>query len=516
MTCLVYLSYRPASRKSILDHHVVPALGRIVLRNSPEHNAMSAVLIIANIAGHLSPEQCPEVTKDLQIAIKTISALQAALARQSFGGRYGTIWKVTMSVSALSDGLHNHPLLASNGAGSLMEALLTETHMNPLAQEHACKIVLRLCYDKGTRELVLRDAPALPSVLSAVMLSAPTHLCRATAEAALWALEMPPSSPPVEDGSSQKNLLMISHQILHFKYAQCIAEWMRTLGYIVAMSGSEGIPQLSSGVASSGVTLVLLSEELQTSPLSRAELLVAAATCTPVVWLQCSDTIVPAPEGWLATLPRAIAFGTAGAALAMSMAHVSYDAVSDSFQPRDAATALMHKVADVVSKYIEPQNMSTAQLDAARVESERARTAEKIAQTNRVSSQASRPSTGQSTAGVGGVDAHNASLPATPASVSSKVPLQILLDFKVAQVADWVAYNLGLPQYRDMVIQNAVDGLLLVELTDDDLLTELRIEDELHRSLILGALSDILGETSRPVTQTEEDAAQDSDAAVPS
>jgi len=114
------------------------------------------------------------------------------------------------------------------------------------------------------------------------------------------------------------------------------------------------------------------------------------------------------------------------------------------------------------------------------------------------------------------VDAHNASLPATPASVSSKVPLQILLDFKVAQVADWVAYNLGLPQYRDMVIQNAVDGLLLVELTDDDLLTELRIEDELHRSLILGALSDILGETSRPVTQTEEDAAQDSDAAVPS
>ncbi len=32
---------------------------------------------------------------------------------------------------------------------------------------------------------------------------------------------------------------------------------------------------------------------------------------------------------------------------------------------------------------------------------------------------------------------------------------------------------------------NAVDGLLLVELDDDDLETELRIEDERHREVIL-------------------------------
>ena len=156
---LCSLSYRPASRKSMLEQKVVPALAPIIRKDLPDLNSMSAVLVVANVAGHLRPEQCPEMTKDLQIAIKSISALQAALARQAFGGRFGTIWKVTLSVSALCDGVHNHSLLASNGAGSLVEALLKETHMNPIAQEHACKIALQLAFEPATRTIVLRDSP---------------------------------------------------------------------------------------------------------------------------------------------------------------------------------------------------------------------------------------------------------------------------------------------------------------------------------------------------------------------
>ena len=49
------------------------------------------------------------------------------------------------------------------------------------------------------------------------------------------------------------------------------------------------------------------------------------------------------------------------------------------------------------------------------------------------------------------------------------------------------------PARADMLSRNAVDGLLLLELTEEDLEAELRIDDELHRSLIMGALKDIVG-----------------------
>jgi hypothetical protein len=48
----------------------VPALVQVILKDAPGVNSMSAVLVVANVAGHLSPAECPAVTKDLQIAIK--------------------------------------------------------------------------------------------------------------------------------------------------------------------------------------------------------------------------------------------------------------------------------------------------------------------------------------------------------------------------------------------------------------------------------------------------------------
>lgn len=217
---LCSLSYRPASRKSMLDQRVVDALVPVIRKDSAELNSMSAVLVVANVAGHLRPEQCAAITRDLQIVIKSLSAMQATLARQAFGGRYGTIWKVTMSVSACCDGVHNHALLASNGAASLAETLLKETHVNAKAQEHACKIVLQLSFDPTTRNLVLRDAPEIASVLASVMRSGLSALSRATAEAALWALDKagevalwpPPPLSEDEHHAKKCNHLMISHQ----------------------------------------------------------------------------------------------------------------------------------------------------------------------------------------------------------------------------------------------------------------------------------------------------------------
>jgi len=510
---LCSLSYRPASRKPMLDQGVVPALSKVILKDSPEVNSMSAVLVVANVAGHLPPALCPALTKDMQISIKSLAALQATLSRQAFGGRFGTLWKVTMSVSALADGVHNQALLASNGVGSLLETLLREVeartllrepNVNMRAQDHACRILLQLAFNPQARELVLKDAPGLEEALSSVREAGSSALSRASAEAVLWALDKPPPPPPPnEDGNQRKhNYLMISHQTQHHKHAECIADGMRRLGYKVVATGPDGIPRLSrhDGVAGSGITMVILSEELQTSPLSRAEVTVAAAEARPVVWLEATHGITAAPASWLHTLPRAVAFGAAGAALTISMTDVAYDSVSKSLQPRDAATALLERVAEVVSRYIQPQLQSEMELEAARIAAEKALMAERVAQTTRktegILGGATAKAAGPQTGGGAPSASDAASVPPTPSSVASKVPLQVLLDFSVEQVGDWFAYNLGLPQYRDILAQNSVDGLLLVELGDDDLESELRIDDELHRSLIVGALKDIVGEVA--------------------
>ena len=117
---LCSLSYRPASRAAMLEQQVVPSLVPVIRKDSTEHNSMSAVLVAANVAGHLPQERCP-APKDLQLCAKAVAALQATLMRATFGGRYGTLWKVMMSVAALSDGAHNLPQLAANGVPGLVQ-----------------------------------------------------------------------------------------------------------------------------------------------------------------------------------------------------------------------------------------------------------------------------------------------------------------------------------------------------------------------------------------------------------
>ena len=56
---LCSLSYRPASRAAMLEQQVVPSLVPVIRKDSTEHNSMSAVLVAANVAGHLPQERRP-------------------------------------------------------------------------------------------------------------------------------------------------------------------------------------------------------------------------------------------------------------------------------------------------------------------------------------------------------------------------------------------------------------------------------------------------------------------------
>jgi len=186
----------------------------------------------------------------------------------------------------------------------------------------------------------------------------------------------------------------------------------------------------------------------------------------------------------------------------MSMTHIAYDAITDTLQPREMAAAFVEKLAETVGRYIQPLTQAEAEVEAARIAAERQAMAERARQL--LAKSQTPPKSAKSVAldetgvdaGIATPDGLAGSPPPTTAgstafsagSYQSNTPLEKLLEFKVDQVADWVENNLGLPQYRDMLVRNAVDGLLLVELTDDDLLFELRIDDASHRARILGAL----------------------------
>ena len=93
---------RPSSPKRVTEAQILEALRPIILANNPAVNSLGAVLAAANISGELPPDKCPAVTPELQIAVKTVSALHAFVNRHSFAGRFGTVWKVGMSIPVVT------------------------------------------------------------------------------------------------------------------------------------------------------------------------------------------------------------------------------------------------------------------------------------------------------------------------------------------------------------------------------------------------------------------------------
>ena len=96
------LSQRRGSRAALLKAQILEALRPIILAINPAVNSLGAVLAAANISGELPPDKCPAVTPELQIAVKTVSALHAFVNRHSFAGRFGTVWKVGMSIPVVT------------------------------------------------------------------------------------------------------------------------------------------------------------------------------------------------------------------------------------------------------------------------------------------------------------------------------------------------------------------------------------------------------------------------------
>jgi hypothetical protein len=67
-----------------------------------------------------------------------------------------------------------------------------------------------------------------------------------------------------------------------------------------------------------------------------------------------------------------------------------------------------------------------------------------------------------------------------------------LVDWSPQEVGDWVAHTLQLPKYADMFVASGVDGMLLLELDDDDLEYELRVDSPTHRDRILAEIKAVL------------------------
>ena len=455
---LCSLSYRPASRAAMLEQQVVPSLVPVIRKDSTEHNSMSAVLVAANVAGHLPQERCP-APKDLQLCAKAVAALQATLMRATFGGRYGTLWKVMMSVAALSDGAHNLPQLAANGVPGLVQQLLEEPHVNARAQEQACRCVLQLAFDDKARALAERDAPELHVTLLRLRQTGLTLRARAMAEAALWALGVPPPAAAADEEEwhgdeagalpLRNNHVMIVHETGHYQHARCLAHGLDLRGFHVMLTGAEGVPNLTPGVRDSGVTLVLLSEGLQTSVGARAALLVAARTERPVVWLLAMEVVLPGPEGWLSTLPKHVAFGDAGPAQAVRIENLTYDAMTESLQPRETAKKKEDLLAEIVSRYVRPLTEHERNSIAAR---ERAKQRLTSTPSQRPDSPSTHPKSPQQTNTTSSIPSPAGALPADDTTLrgsvaqashvehqnnalgAATVPLQTLLGFSVDQV----------------------------------------------------------------------------------
>ena len=71
--------------------------------------------------------------------------------------------------------------------------------------------------------------------------------------------------------------------------------------------------------------------------------------------------------------------------------------------------------------------------------------------------------------------------------------METILAWSVENVCEWVRDKLELEQYCDAFRSGAVDGALLVEMRDDELLADLDIQNRLHRKKILTRIKQMLG-----------------------
>jgi len=193
--------------------------------------------------------------------------------------------------------------------------------------------------------------------------------------------------------------------------------------------------------------VVLLSEEYQTSPFCRAEVAAALALEKAIVWVHAGGATLAPPHDWVRKLPEKHQPPRSKDFLDMQLGPLQFDSASGTLLPKQTFDALFETVMGKIAGFI-----IKPELQASVREEE-----------------------------------------AVPEDVRKVV------DWTAKEVADWVAHSLRLGEYADVFVANSVDGMLLLELDDDDLEHSLRVEDRAHRDTILGAVRVMLehGTTKR-------------------
>lgn len=441
---LTSLSQRRASRPPMLKANVLEALRPIILLSSPAVNSIAAVLTAANLSGEHPAEKCPAVTAEQQVGAKTVSALHAFVGRVSFAGRFGTVWKVASTVAGLCRQRRNHAMMLANAVPALMVKILQGEHLHPVAQESCCTVLLLLAHETSSRSAILADAPEAEAALHQVCQTGMTATARAASEAALWALGH--LETPAWGGAHPRpvhNNVMISHHITHLRHAEGLGQAFAGEHRRWAHTGTQGLSNIEAGIRHCTVMIVLLSEEYQASPFCRAEVTAAVALEKPILWIHAAGSTLPPPNDWVRKLAdkkqppiRSRDYGD------MKLGRLEFDSMSGTLLPRETFDALFKTVMGKIEVFF-PQMDTQAVVQEEEEET-------------------------------------------VPEDVREVV------DWTAKEVGEWVIHSLRLGEYADAFVANSVDGMLLLELDDDDLEHSLRVEDAGHRDKILAAVRFIL------------------------
>ncbi|KAJ1480059.1 hypothetical protein T484DRAFT_1901837 [Baffinella frigidus] len=324
--------------------------------------------------------------------------------------------------------------------GEVRDSLEGRVH----GQESCCTVLLLLAHETSSRSAILADAPEAEAALHQVCQTGMTATARAASEAALWALGH--LETPAWGGAHPRpvhNNVMISHHITHLRHAEGLGQAFAGEHRRWAHTGTQGLSNIEAGIRHCTVMIVLLSEEYQASPFCRAEVTAAVALEKPILWIHAAGSTLPPPNDWVRKLAdkkqppiRSRDYGD------MKLGRLEFDSMSGTLLPRETFDALFKTVMGKIEVFF-PQMDTQAVVQEEEEET-------------------------------------------VPEDVREVV------DWTAKEVGEWVIHSLRLGEYADAFVANSVDGMLLLELDDDDLEHSLRVEDAGHRDKILAAVRFIL------------------------
>ena len=76
--------------------------------------------------------------------------------------------------------------------------------------------------------------------------------------------------------------------------------------------------------------------------------------------------------------------------------------------------------------------------------------------------------------------------------MDTKAKINLSLEMSTDETLDWLKNTVGLEEYEKPFYTNKIDGIMLAEMKDQDLIDVLGISNRLHRVKILGEIQKLL------------------------